>query len=146
MIVIFLSLATVSLSPYFKEQIAGDLPEKLQSTYNRNYRVGKISAYLMNNPGPIFNSWEYGSDLALVQKNRYFIDTRNIIFSDAVDREYDLFINRPETGIDLTAKYHFKYFLVHGRRIKLLEWLKAQSDIKLVIEEGPAFLFEKISN
>lgn len=145
MIVAMILLAATLVNPYFKKKIEHVLPAGYQLTYNRNYRVEKINAYLNTHSGPIFNSWEFGSDLALEQKNKFFIDTRNIIFTDAVNDEYDKFNRQPEHSSEFLIKYGFKFFVIHERRKKLTDWLRSQPDIRLVMTEGPAFLFEKIN-
>ena len=143
-IIFVIAVAVALMSPFFKRHIKDYLPEKYSSTFNQDYRVEKINQFLSTHEGPIFNSWEYGSDLALVQNNKYFIDTRNIIFSDRVDHEYDLFLKQPTS--DFVSKYQFKYLLLHKPKPGLLSWIKLQSDYSLVIEEGPAMLFEKQNN
>lgn len=143
-IVVMIIAAAILVNPYFKNYIAEYLPAGYRPIYNKNYRVEKINAYLSSHSGAIFNSWEFGSDLALAQKNKYFIDTRNIIFTDAVNAEYDAFNRNPQLNTDFLIKYDFRFFLIHERRSGLIEWLKRRPDIRLVLVEGPALLFEKI--
>lgn len=138
-----LLLLVIFISPYQKNSISEHLPESLKSVYDTNYKISAIAEFLQNNSGNIFNSWEYGSDLALSQKNKYFIDTRNIIFSDETNFEYDKFISEPEKYSYLIDKYDFKFFLIHQKHQPLVSWLKDQPNIRLVVAEKSALLFQK---
>lgn len=146
LVIAVVTTMTFLLNPFLKQEFSRFLPTKYQSTFDPNYRAERINAFLEISQGNVFNTWEFGSDLALGQKNRYFIDTRNIIFSNSVENEYINFLYEPEKNRDFLIKYRFKYYVIHGGYSKLKAWLESQSDFKLVIDEPPAFLFEKVSN
>lgn len=143
-VVALLIVICALLSPFNKRNLASYLEPNIQFVYNRYYRVEKINTFLQNHSGDIFNTWGYGSDLALAQTNKYFIDTRNIIFSDDVNRQYEDFINHPDENSEVLTRYNFKYFLVNKDHKLLYRWFSNQNGFKLILEEGPAGLFEKI--
>ena len=146
LVITLVGTAAFALNPFLKNKFSRFLPEKYQSTFDSNYRAEKINSFLVGANGNVFNTWEFGSDLALGQNNKYFIDTRNIIFSESVANEYVKFLYEPEKSRGFLTKYHFKYYVVHSNYSKLFAWLLTQPDFKLVIDEAPAFLFEKVGN
>ena len=146
LIIAFLMTITFLLSPFQKEDFSRFLPKKYQPTFDPGYRAEKINAFLETANGNIFNTWEFGSDLALGQKNKYFIDTRNIIFSNTIEKEYVKFLYEPEKSRDFLIKYRFKYYVIHRDYSELIAWLGSQPNFKLIIDESPAFLFEKVGN
>lgn len=146
LIVALVTTLTILLNPYLKKEFHRFLPSKYQATYDTNYRPEKIIGFLENANGNIFNTWEFGSDLALGQKNKYFIDTRNIIFPVKIENEYVNFLYEPEKNRDFQIKYRFKYYVIHSGYSNLIDWLTIQPDFKLIIDESPALLFEKVDN
>lgn len=145
-VVLVLTVAFVglALSPFFKAKWNPYLPLEFQSSISSQFHLKQTSAYLKQQSGTIFNDWVYGSDLALQQNNRYFIDTRNIIFSDQVDHEYDLFISSPELGFATIDRYGFRFYLISAKHGPLLAWMKKSDQFKLIMQEDAAFLFERV--
>ncbi len=141
-VILGLTALTVCTSPYLKQNFSFLLPEKKRPVFDADTRVENINQYLNSHEGRIFNSWIYGSDLALAQKNQYYLDTRNIIFSDDSINNYQLFINQPEQGFERIKTWNFRYFLVHQDQQVLVDWLKSQRRFKMLLVEGPATLFE----
>ena len=146
LIIVLIAAVTFLLNPFLKSDFSRFLPTKYQSTFDTGFRAEKINAFLESANGNIFNTWEFGSDLALGQKNKYFIDSRNIIFPNTVENEYVNFLYEPEKNRNFLIKYRFKYYVIHKGYSKLITWLESQSDFKLVIDESPALLFEKVGN
>ncbi len=146
LIIAFVMTITFLLNPFQKKNFSRFLPARYQPTFDAGYRAEKINAFLKTADGNIFNTWEFGSDLALGQKNKYFIDTRNIIFSNTIENEYVKFLYEPEKSRDFLIKYRFKYYVIHRGYSKLISWLGSQPNFKLIIDEGPALLFEKVGN
>lgn len=146
LIITFIMTITFLLNPFQKKDFSRFLPAKYQPTFDPGYRAEKINTFLESANGNIFNTWEFGSDLALGQKNKYFIDTRNIIFSNTIENEYVNFLYEPEKNQAFLIKYRFKYYVVHRGYAQLISWLGAQPNFKLIIDEGPALLFEKVGN
>jgi hypothetical protein len=134
---------TILLSPFAKHRISPWLSTEYKAIYNKNYRVEKINNYLATQDGTIFNSWQFGSDLILTQKNKIFIDTRNIIYTDKVNEEYEGFMAKPNHYSYIITKYNLRYFVIHKNQVVLNTWLSQQPEIQLQLVDGPAFLYEK---
>lgn len=141
-IVLILALLTIMISPHFKKHISHYLPTYFQDTFNKASRSEAVNRYLAGNTDRIFNTWDYGSDLSLVQNGRYFIDTRNIIFSDEIEKLYENFILHPDTHWTRIAAFKPKYFYIHAKHGHVINWLKSRSDCRLVVEDHPAYLWE----
>lgn len=146
LIIALVMTVTFLLNPFQKKDYSRFLPAKYQPTFDPNFRAEKINAFLETANGNIFNTWEFGSDLALGQKNKYFIDTRNIIFSNTIENEYVKFLYEPEKSHASLIKYRFKYYVIHRGYSRLISWLSSQPNFKLIMDDGPALLFEKVGN
>ncbi|NDD90721.1 hypothetical protein EBZ37_01360 [bacterium] len=79
---VMLVAAVVSLMPQLRAEISPLLPKKNRQMFDEDAIPG-IAAWIRESGQncPIFNSWSYGSYLMLSTRNRIFIDTRNIIYS-----------------------------------------------------------------
>ena len=119
------------------------MPSEYKGVLDPRGHTEHIDEYLKQHSGTVFNEWIYGSDLALQQSNKYFIDTRNIIFSDKVNQEYDLFMAQPQVGFPAIANYGFKYFLIGDSHPDLLNWMRASGNFREVIKDESATLFER---
>lgn len=93
----------------------------------------EIDAYLRSHEGTVYNDYALGSDLALEQPNKHFLDSR-IIFSDEDDRAYE----DSKTNPHAVDKYGFKYFVVARGSI-----LENDPDVALVLKTGELELFER---
>jgi hypothetical protein len=142
-IVTLLILAAIALSPFFKEKLRDQLPAKYRPVYDPDSYPPAALAYLKNHSGNIFNSWQFGSELPLSQKNKHLIDTRNIIFTDGTLALYENFIADPEKAFSSISKFDFKFFLIHEKHKRILGWLARNGDFKLVVSDPPAYLYEK---
>jgi hypothetical protein len=142
-VALVLTAVLVALTPFLKTQFSHYLPPATKDVYDKEARSEKIDVFLQNNSGNVFNSWIYGSDLALSQKNKYYIDTRNIIFPKKIFDDYLLFLNQPQTAFPVISSYNFRFFLIHEDHQILLNWLRSRPDFELVVSDPPAFLFEK---
>ena len=135
-------VAVLLLTPALKPQIFALLSPENRSVYHTELRSEKINAFLQTKTGNIFNGWEYGSDLALEQPNKYFIDTRNVIFPDRINLEYEKVASRPAKNKDLLKKYDIKYFIVNDKQFALLNWLEQTTGCTKIIQDDLAYLFE----
>jgi hypothetical protein len=136
-------LITILLSPFAKQRISPWLSAEYQAIYNSNYRLENINNYLAAKEGAIFNSWQYGSDLILTQKNKIFIDTRNIIYTNKVNEEYEGFMAKPDNYSYIISKYNLRYFVIHKNQVVLNTWLSQKQGVQLQLVDGPAYLYEK---
>jgi hypothetical protein len=137
-IVSLMFIAFIILTPFLKDY----LPNSKGEAFSKDTHLPVIDAYLKTQSGSIFNDWIYGSDLALQQPNKYFIDARNIIFTDQVNAQYDHFFRDPQAGFQDLQKYDFKYFLIGDKHPQVKKWMEASGKFKIIINEGPATLYE----
>ncbi|MEQ1723397.1 MAG: hypothetical protein ABL930_09495 [Pseudobdellovibrio sp.] len=142
LIILLLAASIVLLSPFYKNKSSFVLPQDLQPVFDLNTHAPKISEYLKTNNGRVFNSWSYGSSLALTQPNFYFIDTRNIIFSDEIVKEYKDFVRFPELNEGIPDRYEVSYVMVNKQDLALLTWLQQSARFELVLDEDPAYLYK----
>ena len=142
LIILLLAVSVALISPFYKNMISSVLPKDLQPIFDSNTYAPKIFEYLKNHNGRVFNSWSYGSSLALDQPNLYFIDTRNIIFNDKTVKEYKDFVRSPELNEGLPDRYEISYIMVNKQDFALLNWLQQSARFELVLDEDPAFLYK----
>ncbi|MGZ3689895.1 MAG: hypothetical protein ACXVAX_00240 [Pseudobdellovibrio sp.] len=140
--ILILSLLILCLSPFFKPRFSNWLDKKEASVYVKYLRSDKINTYLQQNQGAIFNTWVYGSELALSQKNKYFIDTRNIIFPDEIDKEYSFILKEPQAHLDLLKKYDIRYFIIQPEEQALYKWLNSNKNCQLDLDDVSILLFK----
>ncbi len=114
---------------------------KKYHTYTPYSAVEKIIEN--NTNGTIFNELELGSYLIyrLANKNRIFIDGRNIIYSNDQFKEYLNIMLARNNFKELLLKYNFDYILIKNRPIGLNDFLKSSSEWNVIYESDEDILF-----
>ena len=134
---------TVSFSPYLKAKMAFALPPEKREVFD-NSAPFEFANYLSttSDNDPVFNDWDYGSFLSLSQPHRYFIDTRNIIFSRADFQTYLGVVNGRPGWETVLAKYKIRYVLLSkSLRENFIAKLSESSQWRKVLENDDTVLF-----
>lgn len=136
---------TILFLPYIKPTVENFLPLNKKEVFDE-YAPFKIATYLekTTNDGPIFNEWEYGSFLILMQEHKIFGDTRNIIYNNENVLEYRKVISGVAGWDKILNKYKIRYVLVNVN--KGSELIKKMIDSKkweLVTQEKETVLYER---
>jgi hypothetical protein len=120
------------------------LPKRYQKSndYTTCFRI--VDYINSQTPGKrIFNSWVLGSFLIYSQKNKIFIDTRNIIYSDTYYDEYlrimTNFQNSAETLLD---KYQSDY-VIAGVTKNVTKALMVSQNWTFIMEDNGYALFQR---
>ncbi len=92
-----------------------------------------------NIQGPIFNQFEFGSYFILKLKNKIFMDTRNVIYSDQQFREYKKIISGIQS-IELLKKYNMKIIAVESKAKQLIDIIQKNDDWNVLFYDGKYFL------
>ena len=146
-IVVILTSFTIALSPTFKSRVQWLLPPTKQATFD-NSAPFDFAAFLNNTPDkdPIFNDWEYGSFLSLSQLHPYFIDTRNIIYSDADFETYLNVVNGMPRWENAINRYNIRYILLNKLlRTKLIAILGASGRWEKVMENEGTIMYRHLN-
>lgn len=142
-----LTAITIMLNPFLKPRVQRFLPEQFAPLYNPESEVPpEIVTALHEHQGRLFNDWNYGSDLALKQDNKDFIDIRNIIFSNEVVDDY-YHIANPDAGSEkLLEKYKIDLALIDGlRHPGAVQWFASQDNFRQIAQQGAVVLFERVA-
>lgn len=129
--------------PTVKPLVKHWLPVSKQNVYDKSSPF-LIAQYLNNtvDNDPVFNDWNYGSFLILVQKHRIFFDTRNIIYDDGGFIEYQNVVEANFAWAEILHKYKIKYLILNKElREKLIQILNKSSEWKKVMEDQNTVLF-----
>lgn len=140
-----LSLFLISLTPYFKKNLAPFLPPDKKLVYNSSEPILAAEAIKQSgHSGPIFAEWGYGSYLAYAVTNKITLDARNIIFSNEDIELATQTINGEGDWRSYIQKYNFEFILVNKNyRQHFISQLKADADWQLIFDEGEFSLFQK---
>lgn len=131
-----------AVSPMMKKYVSAFLPTEFKNVFVLGERPENILALLSKNKERVFNSWDFGSNLSLERTGQYYIDTRNIIFSDEVINLYDNFLAEPTKYWPELKAYSPVFFLMHDKHKSVLNWLKDNPSCKFVMAEDLANLYE----
>lgn len=127
----------------YSENIRKDLPQTYTKRYDptSSFRIGN---YLNHFSGKkIFNSWPIGSYLVYSQPNQIFIDTRNIIYSDAVFNDYmNTQANTNGQAEEFLAQHQIDY-AVSETTSPLSQTLKTSQNWTFIMEDEGYALFER---
>ncbi|MDR3607416.1 MAG: hypothetical protein P4M08_08550 [Oligoflexia bacterium] len=143
-IVVAVILAWVAFLPWVKPGLRNELPPTKRDLYAAT-APWRIANYLKTAaPGRVFSDWEIGGFLALAQNDPIFMDTRNIIFSDAEFNDYSTLILAQPGWQELLRKYDVSYIALDKRAgFALIGALASQPEWALVIEEPGALLYRR---
>lgn len=144
LLVAVLVLTILTLNPFSKNLLSASTSSRIFEAFSAEDHAPKITSYLKDNPGPVFNDWNYGGDLALSQKNPYFIDSRNVIFSDMTFSLYTEFMADPEKGFKKIEKFEFQFFLIGDRYPIAQTWLQASAKFRPVLRDRAATLYQRV--
>lgn len=131
-----------AVSPIMKKYVSAFLPKEFKNVFMLGERPENILTLLSQNKERVFNSWDFGSNLSLERTGQYYIDTRNIIFSDKVINLYDNFLAQPDKYWPELKAYSPVYFLMHDKHKQVLKWLKDNPSCKFVMAEDLANLYD----
>jgi hypothetical protein len=140
-VVVGIAFLCVAFSPGTKHRFSFLLPEKLAPTFSST-APAQFARILNQDPSPgnIFNHWDFGSFLTLAQNRKIYLDSRNIIYSDAAIREYDRVL---EAGVDwdVSLRNHQVLFvLVKPENQRLISTLSERGWLEMGRTEGAVLL------
>ena len=107
--------------------------------------VPEVFHYLKKVDGQknIFNDWLLGSYLTLLPDTKIFIDTRNIIYSDQIDRDYEnIYKNDFKQSENVFSSKNINYILIKSNST-LAQSLQSSPNWSLVMTEGLYVLYKK---
>jgi hypothetical protein len=112
-IVSILVCLTMLLTPTVRTTILPYLPESKDTLFTSN-APATLAAIIRreNDPRPIFNQFEVGSFLIYALPNKIYVDTRNIIFSEADFRSYHAITRGEPAWDEALEKFGFGWVLV----------------------------------
>ena len=92
-------------------------------------------------PLVIFNQWELGSYLTLHQKNKIFIDSRNIIYTREIFDQYKRLIRCRINCSQLLEQFNINTVLLRKENFPLIESLKLLLNWEISYEDDMFILF-----
>lgn len=145
-IIIFVILACgVALFPTVRPSVKHFLPESLKEIYSHDTPLAFLPFLNATKDNhALFNSWEYGSALILLQKHPIFLDTRNIIYTQENFEEYVKIMNAGDGWEDLLGKYKIHYILLGKKdQNSILSVLNSSVKWESIIVTKDAVLFQR---
>lgn len=134
---------TFLFTPYLKPWAGALLPEKKRPVYDE-YSPFDLAQAIRDTQieAPIFNGWEYGGFLLWALPNKIFIDSRNILYTDASFAEF-LLVREARPGWDMVLKkYGARFALVNKRQeAKLAATLAAAPGWRKLAENADSVLY-----
>lgn len=127
----------------YSEILRQDLPDNYARQYDSTATF-QIADYLNQHPGKrVFNSWVLGSFLIYSQPNKIFIDTRNIIYSGLIFRDYiNVQDNIHGQSEALLNQYQIDY--VVSEKVKAVaNVLRMSQNWTFIMEDNNYMLFER---
>ncbi|MES2802557.1 MAG: hypothetical protein V4654_08710 [Bdellovibrionota bacterium] len=127
----------------YSENYRKDLPNRYAQRYDYTSTF-RIADYLNQSSGKrVFNSWLLGSFLIYSQPNQIFIDTRNIIYSDATYTDYVHMMNNINGQSEALLNQHRIDYVVSEKAKALASTLKASQNWTFIMEDNGYALFER---
>ena len=126
---IFIVLLIILMVPFWKYHFLFLLPSNKNRIVSELYPEKEIS-YIIDNgiEGNIFNQIEIGGILSLKQKNKIFMDARNIIFLENDFNNYKEILNSKETALEKLDNYNIKIIVVQSKFLSLINTISTNSN------------------
>ncbi len=147
LIIVFVGLICVMLTPYFKERIADFIPAKKTAVFDE-FHQAEFAAYIRESglKGPILNDWDYGSYLLYSLPNKILIDARNVIYHENDFQKYLAVMDGDESWAAFAENYAFDFIMVPTqRRHTLIAKIEKNPEWKIVKQNSETTLFQKVT-
>lgn len=150
--VIAMSLSILSLIPPLESVTFKFLQTYVKRSFMRYniytpYEAAEIIAS-DSSRGAIFNEFELGGYLIyrLGDKNKIFMDGRNIIYFDDDFELYKKLILAQEGYLEILNSFNFEFVLVKNRTRGIGQELRGHSDWQVLYDDGDDVLFKRVSS
>lgn len=118
-IVAVLAVLCLASSPWWKPGFL--LPPNLQALYSETAPAELVALIAASEkPGAVFHHHDFGSFLALTQGRKLFLDSRNIIFTDADLEQYRRILHAEGDWRELIDRYQVRFALLKTGENKAL--------------------------
>lgn len=120
------------------------LPKRYQKTYDYT-ACFQIANYLNSqiSDKKIFNSWVLGSFLMYSQKNKIFIDTRNIIYTDTFYNDYWRIMTNFQNSAEVLLDKYQADFAISDTAKGLTKALMVSQNWTFILEDNGYALFQR---